>query len=418
MIQNIRVGVPVIGGSHWLGGVSYVESLVRGVTSLPRSERPTMFLIAGDADLPSLPLHEPFLYLFDGIIYSGSNLPAMLTQCRREFLHYPSACELEKEIDFLFPVNCDVLPGRCSGSWIPDFQHIHLSEFFSSEELESRSRAFSKIASKARLIVLSSRQTQEDFHRLYSDSQAALRVLSFHAQPDSKVFGQDPVQVQKKYHLPDRFLICCNQFWKHKNHLLLLEAVRGLIQKGCDLQLVCTGSTTDYRQPDYFPQIRNFISESGLSEYVTILGTVPRQDQLCLLRRAEVLIQPSLFEGWSTVVEDGRALGKTMILSDLPVHLEQSPAHAVYFRRNDPDHLASVIEGLLPELMPGPDLVREQSAREESRQLTEHFARTFCSIAMEAHFLHGRKVRGMSETLWRILCDAPTADRTAQVTSI
>ena len=36
------------------------------------------------------------------------------------------------------------------------------------------------------------------------------------------------------------------------------------------------------------------------------------------------LLNPSHFEGWSTTVEEARALGVPMLLSDLDVHLEQA----------------------------------------------------------------------------------------------
>jgi glycosyltransferase involved in cell wall biosynthesis len=46
-------------------------------------------------------------------------------------------------------------------------------------------------------------------------------------------------------------------------------------------------------------------------------------------------INPSLFEGWSTTVEEAKALGKFIILSDIKVHREQNPKDAVYFNAKD-----------------------------------------------------------------------------------
>ena len=73
------------------------------------------------------------------------------------------------------------------------------------------------------------------------------------------------------------------------------------------------------------------------------------------MRRSLAVIQPSLFEGWSSVVEESRMLGKTIILSDLAVHYEQAPDFAVYFDRNNAKDLAEKILDLLPRLSPGPD---------------------------------------------------------------
>ena len=46
-----------------------------------------------------------------------------------------------------------------------------------------------------------------------------------------------------------------------------------------------------------------------IKKYISILGFISRQDQLSLMRDAIAVIQPSLFEGWSTVVEDCKAIG-------------------------------------------------------------------------------------------------------------
>jgi glycosyltransferase involved in cell wall biosynthesis len=56
---------------------------------------------------------------------------------------------------------------------------------------------------------------------------------------------------------------------------------------------------------------------------------------LTLMKNAQAVIQPSLFEGWSTVVEDAKALYQTLIVSDIAVHQEQLEQKAYYFPPND-----------------------------------------------------------------------------------
>jgi glycosyltransferase involved in cell wall biosynthesis len=52
------------------------------------------------------------------------------------------------------------------------------------------------------------------------------------------------------------------------------------------------------------------------------------------------LINPSLFEGWSTTVEEAKSLGKRIILSNIRVHLEQNPPGGLFFDPNDPNDLS------------------------------------------------------------------------------
>ena len=44
------------------------------------------------------------------------------------------------------------------------------------------------------------------------------------------------------------------------------------------------------------------------------------------------MINPSLFEGWSSTVEECKSVGKNMILSDLNVHKEQYPTQTFFDR--------------------------------------------------------------------------------------
>jgi len=55
------------------------------------------------------------------------------------------------------------------------------------------------------------------------------------------------------------------------------------------------------------------------------------------------IINPSLFEGWSTTVEEAKTYGKNIILSDIPVHREQSPERCIYFDSSNAGELANIV---------------------------------------------------------------------------
>ncbi len=57
------------------------------------------------------------------------------------------------------------------------------------------------------------------------------------------------------------------------------------------------------------------------------------------------IIQPSLFEGWSTVVEDAKALNKLYYsYLDLEVHREQINNNAYFFNPHEEILLAKALE--------------------------------------------------------------------------
>jgi glycosyltransferase involved in cell wall biosynthesis len=75
-----------------------------------------------------------------------------------------------------------------------------------------------------------------------------------------------------------------------------------------------------------------------------MLGLIPRDDQLTMMRHSQAVIQPSLFEGWSTVIEDAKSLQVPVVASNLTVNVEQLGERGLYFNPNNPDELAGILK--------------------------------------------------------------------------
>jgi hypothetical protein len=61
------------------------------------------------------------------------------------------------------------------------------------------------------------------------------------------------------------------------------------------------------------------------------------------MKNALAIIQPSLFEGWSSVVEDAKSMNQNLIVSSLNVHKEQLGNQAYYFNPNNENELINQI---------------------------------------------------------------------------
>ncbi len=175
-----------------------------------------------------------------------------------------------------------------------------------------------------------------------------------------------------------------NQFWQHKNHLVLFEALRLLRGGGVSPFVVCTGEIHDFRDPAYSSLILQSLHRFGIAGQVLLAGLVPRRTQIEMMRRSLAVVQPSLFEGWSTVVEDSRVLGKPCLLSDIPVHKEQNPPGAQFFDPHSAESLAGCLAQAWETLTPGPDAAREDAARARAEARITEVGREFLAIAARA----------------------------------
>lgn len=355
---------------------------MKAISSLPRIERPQLFLVVDDAFQNDFECYHPFIDKFDGIIHFSGYLHIPNDIINPPLIHCTSQNDLFEKVDFYFPVCFNVLPGRPAASWIPDFQHKYLPDLFSPREIALRDELCRRIVEQAKFVCCSSRTVETDFWRFYPDSEAVTRVLALRVSPEEYWYASSPLAIQEKYGLPDHFILCSNQFWLHKNHRRLFEAIALLKRKGDDVHLVCTGATNDYRSPGYFQELLQYLEEQNIKTIVHILGVIPRPDQIQLIRRSLFVVQPSLFEGLSLIVQESRALGKTILMSDIDVHLEYECG--VYFNHNDVGDLARKISDLIAISRPGPDFRRETEAKIQAAGLTTAYAKEFCKLVQDA----------------------------------
>ena len=271
--------------------------------------------------------------------------------------------------------------GMCA--WIHDFQFLHFPDFYDAGTRQSTLRGIPRMADAAKRVVVSSQDALKDLLSFVPGAAPKARVLPFVADVPAQIYESDPSTVLRQYHLPAKFIYLPNQFWQHKNHRQVLAALHILSRRGINPYLVCTGLPHDYKKPAHFAELLTLISEWGLHQQIIFLGLVPIDDVKALMRQALCVLNPSLFEGWSSTVEEAKSLGKPLLLSGLPVHREQNPPDTLFFDPQDPEDLAGKLRTVWQEWSPGPDLRLETMARQALPGRMRRFGETFLSIASE-----------------------------------
>jgi glycosyltransferase involved in cell wall biosynthesis len=254
-------------------------------------------------------------------------------------------------------------------------------------ERERLDRGAAEAVRLASLIVASSENARQDIERFFPNAYGKVRVLRFVACGANRATGaagSDDKVVASKLGLQGPFVLLPNQFWAHKNHGLVVNALRVLKARGHRVHVVCTGNTRDDRQPGYFAEIMQGVSDAGLAQDFTVLGMLPYAELACMMRLAVAILNPSLFEGWSTSVEEGKSLGKRVLLSDIPVHREQSPARAVYFDPLDAEALADALWGAVTSFDPTEERISRERAAAELASRRQAFAQEYAKIVREA----------------------------------
>ena len=386
----------------WLGGQSYLINFARIMSTLPLAERPRILVVAAFENTTD---GENWQFLSDEFLRSQAVIaivdaqatilhakPALCRAIRRNNRNGTRANRFVERlittIDWTFPVlyplwRVPAIPGPLF--WIPDLQHRFWPSFFSMEEVRGRDRDMKATALRAVPIVFSSQTARQHFNEQIPARGCRTYVWHFVSQPDIKLSPQKDWFAS--LNLPERYYYTPNQFWRHKDHGTLLHALRRLLNLGHKVTFVCTGTDLETAKDDYSRELLALIKNLSLEGHLRLLGVLPRPEQIEVMRHCCAVIQPSLFEGWSTVIEDARAIGRPIIVSDIPVHREQIAGGASFFTPGDPEALAAAVIDVDPLLKPGPDPEREATAATELRNRMHHSAREFLAIlGQEAKF--------------------------------
>jgi glycosyltransferase involved in cell wall biosynthesis len=369
----------------WMGGINYLSNLLHSIMLLPDRQIQPVLIVP--PDVPDR-------------IMAGFPKTEMLTT---RLVDYSSKLRLFRKAgakalgrdwmleQFLRSHRIDVLshsdhlgatskiPTIC---WIPDFQHRRMPEFFQPQELSARDKSYRDIAKNCTTLVLSSHDAQSDLKNFIPDAAVKSQVLNFVSGVGG---GAEPTSLDVllvKYGINLPYIHLPNQFWAHKNHAVVIEALGILKERQNKALVLSTGHTQDHRQPGHFDRLMSQVQKAGLQDYFRPLGLVPYEDLSGLMRHSAAVLNPSLFEGWSTTVEESKSLGKTIILSDIPVHREQAPEFGLFFDPKNPSQLADVIEEALTQWNAELDQERWGRAQNMRQERFFEFGRRYQEIVL------------------------------------
>ena len=228
--------------------------------------------------------------------------------------------------------------------WIPDFQYLYFPELFSLKYKLLRKINTYIYNEHAFKILLSSKSALSDIKRICNIKKKKLIVSKFTFNVPKPKNLKKFSYLKKKYSLKRNFFYLPNQYWVHKNHKVVIEAVN-IIKKKSNKNVIVysSGSKNDYRFKNNFQNLFNLVRKYKLNKNYIYLGLIPYLDVMSLIYYSLAVINPSLFEGWSSTVEQAKAYNKKIILSNISVHREQKPKYSYFFHPRNSLNLSKIL---------------------------------------------------------------------------
>jgi glycosyltransferase involved in cell wall biosynthesis len=378
----IKVGMILSLREMWQGGVNYYHNLLNCYQKYPDAAVKLDVFSPFPEDVARYQSEAIEIHPCPELLRRPQNYPRLIL---KRLLRYDPVLlkMLERHrIDLL--THCSL--GRQTRvntlQWMPDFQHKRLPQFFTPEECARRDSNISNVRLWGN-ILLSSQAAASDFRHYYPElAEVKTHVLHFSSAEVLNTALLSRAELESRYPVRDPYFFLPNQFWQHKNHAVVVEALR---QTAPEIRVICTGSMDDRRDAAYVPSLLAKVKAAGLEDRFICLGTVPYPALISLMHYSIAVLQPSYFEGWSTTVEESKSMRKQIILSSIDVHLEQAPERGVYFSPDSPEELAACLKRVYAEFDPATEehfsKQRSQHKTEIERDWIREFARIMKTVS-------------------------------------
>jgi glycosyltransferase involved in cell wall biosynthesis len=224
-----------------------------------------------------------------------------------------------------------------------DIQDYDLPEFFDDISLLKRRMHYTLYANRADLLFADSEFTKETMVARLGIAPERIEVV--HLAADDVRIEEASADARAWVRSLGRYLIYPAKAWPHKNHAFLLRALGrrrdALAREG--VRLVLTGGFSAAEKQRLGEQV----AEHGLTDRVEILGFQPAATLQALVRSAEYLVFPSLYEGFGMPILEAMTLGCPVLSSSAASLPEVGGDGAEYFDPRNEESFVALLDRAL-----------------------------------------------------------------------
>ena len=365
---------PVLSGGENGGAKVFVLELLRRLAELaPQTQFVLLTQASAHEELASLDRPNVRRLMILGQATPNNERPRAELVLFRLFRHLPvrwqsvvgrvghrilSASKRSESANLLRSINADLLfcpftaptysePTTPTVSVIYDLQYKAYPEFFTPEDVIERGRTFVEACKRSAMLTAIS-----DFSRREAIEQGGLnpaRIRTIHLQISKdrlRNAEKDERVVDRLELIRGKYLVYPANFWKHKNHEMLLTAFGIARNTGLPnhLKLVCTGALGERQQ-----WLQQASEAMDLSRSVLFPGYLSNAELLGLLTNCAGVIFPSLYEGFGLPVIEAMAIGVPVACSNVTSLPEVAQDAAIMFDPRIPEQIADAMISLVQD---------------------------------------------------------------------
>jgi len=329
------------------GGYTFFESIITELCSLASCQHTFTLFSYSPELLKQFSPYPDFIKtcLLEQPKYNPSLSEKILNRVRTPDISLPSPIKdksKEYKIQLMWNITSHTGPLDIPFLYtVWDLQH-RLQPFFpevsNDGEWEAREKIFSTVIRRAAFVLAGTQRGKSEIAHFYNIPEERIKILP-HPTPGFVMSGlKADRKVFEKTEFEKDYIFYPAQFWAHKNHIVILKALKELNAKGKIINVVFTGA--DKGNLKY---IESKIRDFGLQKQIKILGFVKREELIALYENAMALVYATYFGPENLPPLEAFALGCPVIASSVPGSEEQIGDCALLFDPSDHSKLAEHI---------------------------------------------------------------------------
>lgn len=227
---------------------------------------------------------------------------------------------------------------------IYDLQYKTYPEFFPAADVAQRDRTFVEAVQRSTALVAISDYSRRVAIEHGHLDPARIETVHLHiSQHSLRNAARDETILGRLGLATGQYLIYPANFWKHKNHEMLLTAFGMARNSGLDanIRLVCTGAPGARQQ-----WLKQAAEGMGLGDHVLFPGYLANAELLSLMTNSAGVVFPSLYEGFGLPVIEAMATGVPVACSNVTSLPEVAGDAAILFNPRVPDEIARAMISL------------------------------------------------------------------------
>jgi glycosyltransferase involved in cell wall biosynthesis len=238
-------------------------------------------------------------------------------------------------------------------TFIPDLSYLYYPDFAANRNRRDLERFIPKTIKRAQAILTDSEFTKYTIIKEFDYPADKILTIAIPPETPDDQAKKHAKATKKKFAITKPYILFVGTLEPRKNLINLLEAYEQSKDINQHYALVVAGGT-DWKYDKIIAKIKA-LQNSGLDVVQT--GYVRLRERNALYAGASLFVMPSHFEGFGMPILEAMSYGVPVCASDISVFHEVAGSAILYFDKDNPMSIATVIKSVLYDRLKSRQLI-------------------------------------------------------------